>query len=178
MESRDEIVWREEEWPIDKLRAYEKNPRKITPAQRATLKDAIVKLGYHNPVAAQPDGLIISGHQRWEVLRNDLRRDTIRVLLPSRELTSQEFQQMLIQGNVTNGEFDWDVVRTDFKQIDLLEWGVPVGWFKKDKQTKNAANVDFGGDRFLLLIECNSEKDLEKLFEKMTKDGHKCKIMS
>lgn len=127
-----EIKWHEEEWPLDRLKAFDRNPRTISDKQMATLKDAIKRLGYHHPIAAQPDGLIISGHQRAEALR-DLGHTTIRVSIPSRPLDDDEFQQMSIQSNINNGEWDFGKLQTDFKFDKLKEWGMPADWLAKAK---------------------------------------------
>jgi ParB-like chromosome segregation protein Spo0J len=117
------ITWHEEEWLLDKLKAFDRNPRRISEDQFAKLKAAIEKLGYHNPIAAQPDGTIISGHQRAMALR-DLGYTTIRVTTPSRPLTEAEFRQMLVQANINHGQFDYDILSAEFDIEELQDWGM------------------------------------------------------
>lgn len=128
----EDIVWHEEEWPISKLKGFERNPRIITKEQYETLKKAILKLGYHHPVAAQPDGTIISGHQRVKALK-ELGYQKVRVTIPSRALTEEEFRQMLIQTNINNGQYDFEMLANDFDMEELIDWGMPEKWFDGSK---------------------------------------------
>lgn len=136
------ITWHEEEWPLDRLKAFDRNPRRISEVQFAKLKAAIEKLGYHSPIAAQPDGTIISGHQRAMALR-DLGYHAIRVTLPSRPLTEAEFRQMLVQSNINHGQFDYDILSTDFDLEELQDWGMDgralVGKFDEPTEPEGTA---------------------------------------
>ena len=60
----DPILWSLENRDINALHGYAKNPRKISDHQLAKLKEQIKHVGYHHPISIQPDGTIISGHQR------------------------------------------------------------------------------------------------------------------
>lgn len=116
------IVWREEERHVTELAGYQRNPRRISKPQFEALKADIEKLGYHNPIAIQPNGEIISGHQRCKALK-ELGHKTIRVIVPSRPLTDDEYRQMLIQSNLQRGDFDMDMLANDFDVEELLDWG-------------------------------------------------------
>lgn len=117
------LKWDEKTVSIEFLKDFEKNPRKITPKQLETLKKAIENIGYHHPIACQPDGTIISGHQRAKCLVQ-LGYKNIRVTIPNRPLTEAEFTQMLVQTNVNNGETDWDIMVGLADKEDMLDWGI------------------------------------------------------
>lgn len=119
----DQITWKEENWPVSKLRGNKRNPRKITPEQFDRLKKKISELGYHHPVAIQPDGLIISGHQRVKALL-DLGYKEIRVSIPSRPLDKDEYRKMMIEANVADGDWDKEILSEDFEAQELEEWGL------------------------------------------------------
>jgi hypothetical protein len=57
-----------EEWPIDKLIYYARNPRK-NDEQVDRMCAAIREFGFRIPVVAQPDGLVVDGHLRIKAAR-------------------------------------------------------------------------------------------------------------
>lgn len=127
-----DILWHNEEWPLERLKAFDRNPRTISARQKKILRDAIERVGFHTPILAQPDGTIISGHQRVEVLR-DLGETKVSVRIPERVLTEAEFRQVLLQSNINNGEFDWKMLSVDFEIAELKGWGMPDEWVRKIK---------------------------------------------
>lgn len=119
----EKITWAEKKWAIDKLHGNDRNPRIITPEQYERLKKKIIDLGYHHPIACQPDGLIISGHQRVRALK-ELGYTEIRVSLPSRFLSEDEYREMMIEANLSDGQWDKSLLAEDFEAEELEEWGL------------------------------------------------------
>lgn len=138
---KENITWSEQLWEISKLHGNQRNPRKISPERFEKLKRKITSLGYHHPVACQPDGLIISGHQRVRAL-TELGHKKIRVSIPSRTLDAQEYKAMMIQTNITDGEWEKSILEDDFESEELEQWGLSAsesGLFKSgslDQQGK------------------------------------------
>lgn len=58
-----------ENYPIDKLRPADYNPRAITEKALEDLYGSIAEIGMAKPVIVTPDGLIIAGHQRTKTLK-------------------------------------------------------------------------------------------------------------
>lgn len=139
-----EITWREEDWQIERLHGFDRNPRTITEKQFNKLKAAIKRLGYHHPVAAQPDGTIISGHQRWKALK-ELGHTTVRVTVPSRALTESEFREMLVEVNINNGEWDWDILANDYEAEELIDFGFNEKALPKSKTEKEDTEIEEPG---------------------------------
>lgn len=135
------LTWHEEEWPIENLKKFDRNPRTISKEQFKILKEGIRKVGYHHPIAIQPDGGIISGHQRAKALR-DLGYKTIRVSVPSRELTEDEFRQMLVQANINNGEFDYNILTEDYSLDELVDFGMSEKELRGFYEEENSGLTD------------------------------------
>lgn len=87
-------------------------------------------MGYHQRVIAQPDMRVIGGHQRIKALK-ELGITEIQVLVSDRELTPEEFKQLLIQDNLPFGEWEFELLKTDFSFKDLGEWGMSVDMLRK-----------------------------------------------
>lgn len=113
-----DIVWAEEVVDIGHLRPYERNPRTITPKQFDKLKESIQQDGYHSRIKVTHDYKVVGGHQRLKALKA-LGFDKVNVLVPSRELTDEEFHRILIRDNHNNGIFDMDGLANSY-DLDFL----------------------------------------------------------
>ncbi len=69
-----------EHWPLDRLRAYVRNPRTHSDNQVAQIAASIVEFGWTNPVLVAGDGTVIAGHGRLEAARR-LGLDAVPVLV-------------------------------------------------------------------------------------------------
>lgn len=119
----DAIEWTEKEVEITSLIPYEKNPRTITDAQFKRLKESIEQDGYHSRIKVTHDLLVVGGHQRLRALA-ELGFKRVVVLVPSRELTHQEFGRILLRDNHNNGLFDMDELANAFDLEELREIGL------------------------------------------------------
>lgn len=117
------INWETKTVKLSDLRPYERNPRTISRTQFNRLKGAISKVGFHTPLLVTHDLKLIAGHQRIKALK-ELGVKEVVVRFPDRPLTDQEFQQVLIQSNISMGEFDMDILASDFDIGELIEWGI------------------------------------------------------
>lgn len=121
------ITWTERKVALADLIPYERNPRKITKAAFERLKASIAAMGYHQRIIVQPNLRVIGGHQRIRALQ-EIGLEDIIVLVPSRELTHEEFRQILVQDNLPFGDFDFDMLAEDFDRATLIDWGMPEVW--------------------------------------------------
>lgn len=53
-----------EQWPLDRLRAYERNSRTHSEEQIAKVAASIERFGFTNPILVGEDGVVIAGHGR------------------------------------------------------------------------------------------------------------------
>jgi DNA modification methylase len=135
------IQWSEKRVPVASLRPYERNPRKISEVAFARLKASIQEMGYHQRIVAQPDLRVIGGHQRIKALQ-ELGIETVSVLIPDRELTRDEFRRLLVQDNLPFGEFNWEMLQTDFGLGELADWGMPAEWLANATPPFDDAKAD------------------------------------
>lgn len=122
------IEWMEKTVAVASLTPYERNPRTITKTQFTQLKDSLSKLGQFAPIPVTPDLRMAGGHQRLQAFR-ELGWDMIRVSVPNRQLTDDEFKRILIQSNHHNGMFDTDELAASFEIDNLVQWGLPETMF-------------------------------------------------
>src|SRR5580700_4901106 len=51
-------------WPLDKIRLYARNPRRIPPQAVDKVAASIQEFGWRQPIVVDKDGVIIVGHVR------------------------------------------------------------------------------------------------------------------
>jgi hypothetical protein len=115
-----EIEWHIEKRKVSDLKAYHKNPRRLTKDQAAHLKTSLDKFGLIDKPCINLDNTVIGGHQRLNVWSGD----EIEVNVPSRMLEDKEVEECNIRLNANQGEFDMDILANEFDLDDLLVWGV------------------------------------------------------
>ena len=115
------LIWHTEKRRVKDLVPYAKNPRLITDNQMHVLEESLKDFEYVELVAINLDGTIIVGHQRVEAMKRLGRgEEEIEVRVPNRQLTEKEFKAYLLISNRSGGTFDWDILKTDFDDIELL----------------------------------------------------------
>lgn len=118
-----DLTWNEEEKDIQDLRPFERNPRTITPRQKDALRRSILRHGYHTRIKTTHDLRVVGGHQRLEIMK-ELGFARIKVLVPSRPLTEEEFRDLLITDNLPFGDFDKSMLVADYTREQLVSYGM------------------------------------------------------
>ena len=116
------IKWTTEIRSIKGLKQHPKNPRVLTKIQHDHLKTSLSKFGIADKPIINTDGTIIGGHQRLKILK-ELGHKEIEVLVPDRQLTSEEVDEMNIRLNKNTGEFDYEILANEWEVNDLIDWG-------------------------------------------------------
>lgn len=126
-----DINWTIEKRKISSLKDYHKNPRKISKEQEEKLKASLCKFGLIDKPIINTDNVIIGGHQRKKTLKK-LGFKEIEVYVPHRELTEKEVEELNITLNRVHGDFDLEILSTQFNAIDLVNWGFNLEELKLD----------------------------------------------
>jgi ParB-like chromosome segregation protein Spo0J len=123
------IEWKEEKRRIRDLKPHTRNPRRITKEMFQILVTDIKTFGYHNRIRITKDNIIISGHQRLRALLDPSigykKTSEIKVLVAPRDLTEEEFKAEIIKDNLHSGDWDFDVLSSDYDAQELVSYGLP-----------------------------------------------------
>ena len=105
------IIWHTEKRKVKELIAWERNPREMTEKQAQDLKTSIEKFNLMSIPVINSDNLLISGHQRVNILKL-LKRDDeeIDVRVPNRSLSDKEIEEANIRENKNLGQWDFDAL--------------------------------------------------------------------
>lgn len=131
---------------IKDLKLLENNPRKIDKESMDILIESIK----NNPeyFEARPiilsdrtgELVIIAGNQRYKAAKKIGLKQVPTFLLSG--LTEEKEREIIIRDNVSNGEWDNDILRDEWGMCPLQDWGVSVDW-SVPEETKEVQEDDF-----------------------------------
>lgn len=156
------LQWHIEQRKVGDLKAWEKNPRKMTDKDREDLHKSFKKFDYVEVVIINTDNKVIGGHQRLhEMLSTGKEEEMIDVRVPNRKLTAKEFSELAIRLNKNRGDWDQDLLASFFDADDLQNYGFD------DLELNNI----FAGLQQAEDDDFNLEEELEKIKKPVTKPG-------
>lgn len=141
------IQWRVEKRLVADLILWDRNPRKITPEKYEKLKERIKARGFHDVLKIDIDNTVLSGNQRKNALV-DLGIVEVHVMVPDRKLTDIERDQVGLESNISDGEYDWDKMKNDFAPEFLMD----IGFDKNQLNFFNLEDDEFDEDKELASI--------------------------
>lgn len=144
------LTWKTGTRKATELKHYEKNPRTITPAAMAKLKSRIQKRGFHDILKIDTDNVVLSGNMRLEALL-ELGTKEINVLIPSRKLTQDEREAIVLESNRNDGEWDRNML-PEFSSEVLLEVGFDSVEVDSMKETDEDEEDSFDTDKAVAAI--------------------------
>lgn len=109
---------------ISELHEADYNPRKLDKKQEDDLKKSLEEFGIVDPIIVNTNprrkNIIVGGHQRlkvWASLGNKT-IPTVEV-----DLTLEKEKELNVRLNKNTGEFDFDMLQSNFDFDDLFQWG-------------------------------------------------------
>lgn len=118
----DKISWSLQIRKISDLKSHPKNPRKISPKDARELEKSLSKFGMIDKPIINTDDTVIGGHQRLKIIKK-LGIKEIEVYVPNKHLETQDVDELNIRLNRNTGEWDHDILVSDWNKKDLIEWG-------------------------------------------------------
>lgn len=165
-----EIIYRK----LEDLKKLPNNPRTITKEDMLRLQKSIQDNADY--FEARPlilsnrtgELVILAGNQRYEAAKA-LGLETVPTFLLE-GLTEEREREIIIRDNVSNGEWDMDILANEWDTEDLSEWGVDLPILDTDEVIEQASlgtveeyNEDNGYNLKNLVRESVSSDILEKL---------------
>jgi len=164
---------------ITDIKPYANNPRKNETAIEQVGK-SIEAYGFMQPLVVDKNNIIIVGHTRYYAAM-DLDLKTIPVLIAT-DLNDDQCKAYRIADNKTGefSEWDYDLLRTEIKNISDLFTGFEVGELEKlfniGEESKDFSNVMT--EKYSVRIDCDNEEHQQRLYEEFKKRGLKCQVLS
>jgi ParB-like chromosome segregation protein Spo0J len=137
-----QIVYRN----IKDLHLLENNPRKISVKEMEKLITSIQN--NHDYFEARPlilsdrtgEFIILAGNQRYKAAKKIGLKEVPTFLIEN--LTEEREKEIIIRDNVSNGEWDYDILKTDWNIDNLNNWGVDTKLFAIEKEEVKEDNYE------------------------------------
>jgi hypothetical protein len=121
-----QIEW----WPIDKVRPYEHNPRKIPQRAIDKVASSIKEFGWRQPIVIDQDCVIIVGHVRYLAAQKlGLAQVPVHV---AAGLTPEQVRAYRLMDNRSHEETDWepDLLRLEITELKALDFDMKFTGFE------------------------------------------------
>lgn len=118
-----------EQWPMEKLRPYERNPRKNDHVV-GKMVDALRQFGFRVPLLAKSDGELIDGHLRYKAaLAMGLAAVPV---IPADDLTDAQIRafRILINRSATWADWDEELLLQELRALKALDVDLAVTGFE------------------------------------------------
>ena len=110
---------------ISDIKKFDRNPRILKDKGYTQLERSIKKNGIvPNSIWVDNDNTIISGNQRVRVLFNLYGDIDIDVMRAKSKLTKEQFDSLMIVSNVQSGEWDTDMLSSEWNTEELWNYGL------------------------------------------------------
>lgn len=172
---------------IKKLSKFQKNSRKHSKHQIEQIKNSIKEFGFTNPIITDENLIILAGHARYEAAKKlELTKIPCIVLSNLDELQKRAY---VIADNKLALNASWDLELLTQEVSDLLDADYDVELIGFDADELNAL-IQQNEDEIIqakekeyksvyeVIIVCDSETDQQKLYDRMTKEGRECRVLS
>lgn len=166
---------------IDELIPYVNNPRQNDDAVDA-VASSIKNFGFKVPIVVDGANEIVNGHTRLKAAKK-LGLEEVPVIVAD-DLTPEQIKAFRLADNKVGeiAEWDEDLLAIEMEElenldIDMSEFGFEeldesVTDNQKDENTESVL-ID---DKTVIIIEADTESDLEKYFEQLVEEGYPCRL--
>jgi hypothetical protein len=117
------VEYKVELWPLYKVKPLTNNPRRIGKNEYKRLKDRLEERGNHSVIVVDHNNICLSGNQRLKAME-ELGWMEAWVMVPKREMTEEERQDVIINSNISSGEFNMDILANEYMEELIIDAGL------------------------------------------------------
>src|SRR5258708_2666784 len=122
-----DIQWR----PIDEIRPYQGNPRKIPPSAVDKVAASIAEFGWRQCIVVDRDGIIIVGSVRWLAAKQrGMEREPVHV---AEGLSPEKARAYRLADNRTHEETEWnpDLLKFELTELRASDFDLALSGFDR-----------------------------------------------
>jgi ParB-like chromosome segregation protein Spo0J len=161
--------------PIEDIKPYENNAKLHPAFQIEQIKKSIQEFGFADPLALW-HGEVVEGHGRL-LAAQKLGMKVIPCIKLDTLTDEQRRAYGLIHNKLTmNSDFDIDLLAEELDSIGDIDMG-DFGFSLDDDENTPADPPEAKiNDEYCLQVECETEADLEALYNRLQGEGYKCRV--
>ena len=168
---------------INKVKPNETNPRLIKDSKFNKLVKSIKEFPEMlrlRPIVVNSDMVVLGGNMRLKACKEAGLKEVY--ILKADDLTVEQQKEFIVKDNVGFGEWDWDILANQWDNVQLKDWGMDVWQPEKDEGYSPPddpfTDTDAGyKSQYGVIVTCKSEREQEGVFERLSAEGFKCKIV-
>jgi len=124
-----------EDWPIERVKPYEKNPRNNEAAVEGVAK-SIQAFGFRQPIVVDSSGVIVIGHVRWRAA-DTLGLQTVPVHV-AQNLSAAQVQALRIADNKLHELSAWnlDLLSHELNELEILGVGLDLQGYSEEELSR------------------------------------------
>jgi ParB-like chromosome segregation protein Spo0J len=166
---------------------YAANSRTHSDAQVAQIAASIKEFGWTNPILIDDDNTIIAGHGRLLAARKLGMEEVPAIILD--HLTKAQQRALVIADNqlALNAGWDMNMLKAEIEDLSLEDFNLDLLGF--DDKFLDSLNADaFEETRiaeeqsveavFEIAVTCANEDEQEKVYQILTEQGLKCRVLT
>ncbi len=161
--------------PISEIKTYRNNAKVHTAEQIEQIKKSIMEFGMNDPIAVWKDNEIIEGHGRYFACL-ELGLEEVPIIRLDSLTDEQRKAYGLVHNQLTmNTDFSIDLLNLELDDIvnfDMSFYGFDLNTEIEEIERKE---VKLNDNVFQLIIECDSEEDMQSKYDTLIEMGYKCK---
>lgn len=163
---------------LNKLKINPKNPRTISGDDFDRLKNKLQEFPdmlEKRPIVYGNEFMVIGGSQRTRALRQLVREKKIEVkdsyFVDASNWTEEQRKMFIINDNITEGQWDFDILANEWDEETLQDWGILIGdWDSPEKKLDKDYSQKLGEIIYEPKETNHRVKDLFKIETKFDED--------
>jgi len=170
---------------LDKLKPYERNPRKNDSAVPQMMR-SIIDFGFKIPILAKSDGSVIDGHLRLKAAKQLGIKEVPAIICDDWSEGQIKAFRLLVNRSVNWAAWDTDLLKTEMEELHAMEFDLALTGFDAIEidrflgiapvETPKSAGA-IGDMEYRIIVECANEHEQTQLLDKFDRDGLKCKAL-
>jgi ParB-like chromosome segregation protein Spo0J len=170
--------------PIDSIKPYENNPRRITDQAVRKVAQSLHAFGWQQPIVVDETMTVIVGHSRLAAAKS-LKLTEVPVHIAV-GLTPDQARAYRIADNRTNEESEWDyeLLRIELAELENIDFDMSILGFDPNdlnallpQEAQNANGEQVNG-LFEVVVKCRDETEQQEVYERLTAQGMTCRVLS
>ena len=164
---------------INKVIPNSDNPRYIKEEKFKKLVQSLKgfpEMAGVRPIVVNQEMIVLGGNMRLKAMQE---AGFDKVWVEVVDWSEEKQREFIIKDNVGFGEWDWDELANTWNAEELTEWGLDV--WQPEEEAEPAEQKDLSGDlkeTFEVIIQCGNEEEQEAAYEKLTKEGYICRVLT
>ncbi|HHJ7436735.1 TPA: ParB N-terminal domain-containing protein [Streptococcus pyogenes] len=162
---------------LSEITPYKNNPRNNDEAV-GPVAESIKEFGFKVPIVVDKNGEIINGHTHYKAAQK-LGLETVPVIVAD-DLSEEQIKAFRLADNKVGEIAVWDLDLLNEELNDILDLDMSAFGFELEIDDENQENLDADfeeiEDDSVLIVEAESEEELEKLYDEFVERGFKCRV--